>query len=89
MLTFRAEYTKPVVDSCFAWLARTLRAHVLFPINPFTKAARYALEREAALRVFLECPTVPLDTNHLEREIRAIAVGRRNWRFCWTELRAR
>jgi hypothetical protein len=33
-------------------------------------------------------PTVPLDTNHLEREIRAIALGRRNWLFCWTEVGA-
>jgi hypothetical protein len=31
----------------------------------------------------------PIDTNHLEREIRPIAVGRKNWLFCWTELGAR
>jgi transposase len=62
---------------------------VLLPSNPFTQAARYALEREAALKVFLEYPDVPLDTNHLEREIRAIALGRRNWLFCWTEIGAR
>jgi transposase len=30
-----------------------------------------------------------IDTNHLEREIRAIAMGRRNWLFCWTEMGAR
>ena len=89
LLTFRAEYAKPVVDAFFAWLARTLREHVLLPTNPFTKAARYVLEREAALRVFLEYATVPLDTNHLEREIRAIAMGRKAWLFCWTELGAR
>jgi len=51
--------------------------------------ARYALEREQALRVFLEDPNVPLDTSHLERQIRAIALGRRNWLFCWTEVGAR
>ena len=56
--------------------------------NPFTPAARYALEREQALRVFLEYPDVLLDTNHLQREIRAIALGRRNWLFCWTEVGA-
>jgi putative transposase len=27
-------------------------------------------------------PNVPLDTNHLEREIRAIAMGRKSWLFC-------
>jgi transposase len=87
-LTFRAEHAKPVVDAFFTWLTRTLREQVLLPTNPFTKAAQYALERQAALRVFLEYPAVPLDTNHLEREIRAIAMGRKAWLFCWTEVGA-
>ncbi len=88
-LAYRGEYAKPIVDTFFAWLARTLREQVLLPTNPFTKAAHYTLERETALRVFLEYPTVPLDTNHLEREIRAIAMGRKAWLFCWTEVGAR
>jgi transposase len=87
-LAYRGEYAKPIVDAFFAWLKQTLRTQVLLPTNPFTQAARYALEREQALRVFLEYPNVPLDTNHLEREIRAIALGRRNWLFCWTEVGA-
>jgi transposase len=62
---------------------------VLLPSHPFAHAARYALEREAALNVFLAYPHVPIATNHLEREIRAIALGRRNWLFCWTEVGAR
>ena len=88
-LRYRAEQAKPVVDAFFTWLARTFTEQVLLPSNPFAKAARYALEREPALRVFLEYPNVPLDTNHLEREIRAIALGRKNWLFCWTEVGAR
>ena len=44
--------------------------------------------RETSLRVFLENPEVPMDTNHLEREIRPIPMGRKNWLFCWTELGA-
>jgi transposase len=87
-LVYRAEYAKPVVDAFFAWLKQTLTTQVLLPSNPFTQAAHYALQREQALRVFLEYPNVPLDTNHLEREIRAIALGRRNWLFCWTEVGA-
>jgi len=62
---------------------------VLLPSNPFRQAAHYALDRRAALSVFLADPTVPLDTNHLERQIRPIALGRRNWLFCWTEVGAR
>ena len=38
--------------------------------------------------MFLTDPDVPLDTNHLERALRAIPMGRRNWMFFWTELGA-
>ena len=58
------------------------------PSSPFTKAASYALQREAALRVFLLDPELSLDTNHLERQIRPVAVGRKNWMFHWTEMGA-
>jgi transposase len=88
-LAYRGEYTKPLVEAFFGWLKQTMITQVLLPSNPFAQAARYALEREAALKVFLVTPNVPLDTNHLEREIRAIALGRRNWLFCWTEVGAR
>ena len=57
--------------------------------SPFGKAANYALDREQSLKVFLEDAAVPLDTNHLERQIRPIAVGRKNWLFCWTEIGAK
>ena len=39
------------------------------------KAIRYAMNREAELRVFLENPDVQPDTNHLERSIRPIPIG--------------
>jgi transposase len=78
-----------VVEQFFTWLDHTLRATVLLPSNPFRQAAHYALDRRMALSVFLADPTVPIDTNHLERQIRPIALGRRNWLFCWTEVGAR
>jgi transposase len=87
-LELRAKHCKPIVDEFFEWVKTTLEQHVLLPSNPFTKAAEYALAREGPLNVFLEYPDVPIDTNHLEREIRPIAVGRKNWMFCWTEVGA-
>ena len=30
-----------------------------------------------------------IDTNHLERALRPIPMGRKNWLFCWTELGAK
>jgi len=84
----RAKRCKPIVDDFFAWVGQMIDERLLLPSNPFTNAAVYALNREAALRVFLEFPNVPIDTNHLEREIRPIALGRKNWLFCWTEVGA-
>jgi len=84
----RAAQCKPIVDGFFEWLRSVLEERALLPKNPFTGAANYALDREASLRVFLEYPNVPVDTNHVEREIRPIALGRKNWLFCWTEIGA-
>ncbi len=87
-LARRATHSQPVVARFFAWLEQELVAHALLPTNPFTKAAHYALARKAGLEVFLSDPDVPLDTNHLERALRPIPMGRKNWLFCWTELGA-
>jgi hypothetical protein len=87
-LQYRGEQVKPLVDVFFAWLRGRFEERVLLPKSPFTQAANYALEREKKLRVFLAYADVPIDTNHLERQIRPIALGRKNWMFCWTELGA-
>jgi len=89
LLAARRERCRPVVERFFSWLEREKRARILLPSNPFVKAADYVLARTAALMVFLEHPDVPLDTNHLEREIRPLALGRKNWLFCWTEVGTR
>jgi len=38
--------------------------------------------------VYLCDSAVPIDTNHLERALRPIPMGRKNWLFCWTEVGA-
>ena len=60
----------------------------LLPKSPLAKALRYALDREDGLSVFLTDPLVAIDTNHLERGLRPVPMGRRNWLFAWTELGA-
>lgn len=85
---YRVEHSKPVVEQFFAWLKEEQLRQAFTPNNPFLKAAAYALKREHALRVFLIYPDVPLDTNHLERALRVIPMGRKNWLFNWTEIGA-
>jgi transposase len=72
---------------CFG--SRTLHRTGLLPSNPLTQALTDARNRRFGLEVFLTDPDVPIDTNHLERALRVIPMGRRNWMFCWTELGAR
>ena len=45
--------------------------------------------RSGLAGVNLSSPNVAIDTNHLEGTIRPIALGRRNWLYCWTEIGAK
>jgi transposase len=85
----RLTHSKPIVAGFFDWIDHQLRRQGLTPANPLTKALDYARERRAGLEVFLTDPEVPIDTNHLERALRVIPMGRKSWLFCWTELGAR
>jgi transposase len=86
---YRTKYSEPVVTAFRTWCEEQCRRHDLLPSNPLTKALKYAMARTEQLKVFLSDPEVPIDTNHLERALRPIPMGRRNWLFCWTELGAK
>ena len=85
----RLTHSKPRVEVFFDWIEDQFQHQGLLPSSPFTKALAYARERRLGLEVFLSDPDVPIDTNHLERALRAIPMGRKNWKFCWTELGAK
>jgi transposase len=85
---YRFEYSKPITDVFFHWVEQELNAEALKAKTPLTEALAYAHKRRAALELFLSDPDLPLDTNHLERGLRVIPMGRKNWNFCWTELGA-
>jgi len=85
---WRLEHSKPVVEIIYDWVRVQRQREDLVPKDPFSKALMYLANRETELSVFLSDPDVPIDTNHLERLIRPIPMGRRNWLFCWTELGA-
>lgn len=86
---YRLTHAKPIVERFFAWVNQQFEAQGLLPSNPLTKALGYARERRCGLEVYLHDPDVPIDTNHLERALRAVPLGRKNWLFSWTELGAR
>jgi len=85
----RQRESRPVVEAFWAWCDVQRNRIDLVPSNPLAKALKYAFERVEELQVFLGDPDVPIDTNHLERALRSIPMGRKNWLFCWTEVGAR
>jgi hypothetical protein len=88
-LYFRTQHSEPVVNAFWVWCDSQCQRHDLLPSNPLSKALKYAMARVASLKVFLSDPDVPIDTNHLERALRPIPMGRRSWLFCWSELGAK
>jgi transposase len=85
----RLTHSKPLVELFFEWVDRQLQRQGFTPTNPFIQALNYVRERRVGLEVFLTDPDVPIDTNHLERALRVVPMGRKAWLFCWTELGAR
>lgn len=54
--------------------------HVL-PASRFGKAVTYAWNQRLPLRRFLADGRLQIDNNHVERAIRPLAIGRKNWLF--------
>lgn len=87
-LIHRVLHSKPVVDKFFDWVDEQLKKDVLLPTKRLNKALNYVDKRREGLSVFLTDPDVPIDTGELERALRVIPMGRKNWMFCWTEVGA-
>jgi transposase len=87
-LAYRSKHIEPVVSAFWAWCDEQCHRPDLLPKNPLSTALKYARKRVASLQVFLGDPDVPIDTNHLERSLRPIPLGKKNWMFCWTEIGA-
>ena len=84
----RQREAKPLVNKFFTWVQKQFDSQGLLPSSPLTKALSYAHKRREGLEAYLNDPDVAIDTNHLERALRAIPMGRKNWLFCWTEAGA-
>ncbi|MGB5764477.1 MAG: IS66 family transposase [Sedimenticolaceae bacterium] len=87
-LAYRACHAHPAVEAFFGWCHEQRQRLDLVNSAPLAKALVYAENHQAQLRVYLSDPDVPIDTNHLERALRVIPMGRKNWLFNWTEVGA-
>lgn len=80
----RQRLAKPLWEELHKWLRLERR---LVPDGGATaKAIDYTLGHWAALTRHLEDGAVAIDNNHLERQIKPWAMGRRAWQFVGSEL---
>jgi transposase len=82
-LRVRQERSRPIVSELQIWL-REQRARLL-KNNDTTKAINYLLNRWDAFTRFLEDGRLCMSNNAAERELRAVAVGRKNWTFAGSD----
>lgn len=73
----------PVLDAFKQWL--DAEALVVLPKAPIADAIGYVRNQWGALTRFVEDARLKLDNNIAERQLRRVAVGRKNWLFAGSE----
>jgi transposase len=76
-LQMRQDLAVPILGQFRTWLAAQ-RPEVL-PKSPMAEAIGYALNNWAALIRYTEAGFLAIDNNVAEREMKRIAIGRKNW----------
>ena len=76
-VALRKQASAPALAALLAWMERT-RDFVLEQ-SPLGQAIGYALRNRVALSRYLEDGRLPIDNNSVERSLRRVAVGRKNW----------
>ncbi|HEY6326784.1 MAG TPA: IS66 family transposase [Candidatus Cybelea sp.] len=79
----RQRVCTPVLEAFKTWLDAD--ALVVLPKAPIAEAIGYARNQWGALTRFLEDARLKLDNNIAERQLRRVAVGRKNWLFAGSE----
>jgi transposase len=79
----RARLCVPVLDAFKLWL--DAEALVVLPKAPIADAIGYARNQWGALVRFVEDARLKLDNNSAERQLRRVALGRKNWLFAGNE----
>lgn len=79
----RQHLSLPVVDELFEQFKTVDRKVV--PKSPLGEAVRYCLNQEEPLRAYLQDGRLLIDNNEVERGIRPLGIGRKNWLFAGSE----
>jgi transposase len=80
----RNEHSSPVLDELDTWLKDNFKA--IPPKTPLGKAVGYLLRQWKRLVLFLTDGRIELTNNRVERELRSLVLGRKNWLFAYGDL---
>jgi transposase len=80
----RDEHSKPVLDAIHAWVIE--QRGLIPPKTPLGAALGYVDRQWGRLCLFLEDGRIELTNNRVERELRSLVLGRRNWLFVWEDI---
>jgi hypothetical protein len=78
-LQMRQDLSLPILETFQQWLEEQRRQ--VLPKSPLAEALGYALNNWAALVRYTEAGFLDIDNNVAEREMKRIAIGRKNWLF--------
>jgi transposase len=76
-LQMRRDLSVPILGQFHTWL--TVQRTEVLPKSPMGEAIGYALNNWAALIRYTEAGFLAIDNNVSEREMKRIAIGRKNW----------
>lgn len=79
----RQRQAAPTIDAIFKLLTAQLTQHL--PKSPMATAIAYAINQEKPLRAYLQDGRLAIDNNAVERALRPLGIGRRNWTFAASE----
>jgi hypothetical protein len=79
----RLEKAKPVLAEFEQWIEKLQPS--MLPNSPIGQAVAYARNHWRALVRYADFAEVPIDNNLSERELRPVAVGRKNWLFAGSD----
>ena len=83
-LARRSEHSKPVLQQLRAWI--DLQRPNIPPKTPLGNALGYLHRQWHRLTLFADDGRLELTNNRVERELRKLVLGRRNWLFTWEDL---
>ena len=86
LLRLRRRYSARLLKSFKEWLKELMAQPDVLPKSLLCRAASYALSRWEALERYTTDARLSIDSNEIERAIRPVALGRKNWLFCASEV---